>query len=1191
MHGESRLDQATSSMTMSTNNNERHLGDDDAQSHDPNANLNELLHDIETNIGDNEHEKLQHLFEDAEKPLYKGCKFSKLDFVLRLFNLKSKNGWSDKSFTSLLVLLHDILPEDNDLPISTYQAKKLMCPMGLEVERIHACPNDCMLYIKEFKDQHKCVNCGASRYKRKNESDDFDDDVTKNGPPAKMLWYFPIIPRLKRLFSNKKEAKLLRWHSDERIVDGKLRHVADSPQWRNIDHKYPEFGEEIRNIHFGLSSDGINPFGNMSSRHSTWPVLLCIYNLPPWLCMKRKYIMMSLLIQGPKQPGNDIDVYLSPLIDDLKTLWCLGVDVYDAYKEENFKLRAMVFCTISDFPAYGNLSGYNTKGKKACPNCENETNSRWLKYWKKTVYMGHQKFLPRGHIFRDKEDEFDGTTEDKTMRKRFDAFSRVENLKTVLGKRNRGANKGRGVDKEHGVDNGTIWKKRSIFWDLPYWKHLDVRHCLDVMHIEKNVCDSLLGLLLNIPGKTKDGINARKDMVDMGIRKELAPIQRDNRIYLPPACYTTSKEEKTKFCKCLHDIKVPSTYSANIKRLVSMKDCKLFGMKSHDCHVLMTHMIPIAIRGLLPENVRHTITKLCLFFNNIHSKVIDVEALDKWQKDIVETLCELEMYFPPSFFDIMVHLITHIVEEIKSCGPVFLRYMYPFERYMSFLKDYVRNRNRPEGSIVEGYTSEEVIEFCQGYLEGVESIGIPKTRHSGRLDGKGVIGKKAFIPTRDSLETAHLVVLKHMTCLTPYLDEHIDTLRATHPGKDKMWYVNTHNKELSSWLRRKVMETDTDETVNKLGQGPDFKVQSYQGNNNLLIYGKEISEKAKANAAKQTSVPRLGRSGWTGIEEKADFIWPILVEKYPLLDKMKNERSRLYIMGRAKRIKKAKGSETDSYELPLDAITTFGDLVRVEREMIADGSYLKEKDDPLVRVLGSEHGGRSRTVSEVIVDRLSAHVGNDYVIEVVSPNGMYPEPVDEDIPYSELLQIFLNAWLDVTVLHWFAMHFFESSNSRCAFFNPQLINAPLCKRNRAGVGKHIQDIYTLHSEKMFFIAPYLVGKHWSLLIVCPTYKSGYIIDSKRTGKNKNSYLLVSILEEVFRVRFNWHVVKCKQQSSSWECGYMVIKHMQEFVQYIQHDLVNRFWNEEGNFPHSEIEDLVLRLMPEFINKVFEDPTR
>ncbi|KAL4563368.1 hypothetical protein LXL04_027409 [Taraxacum kok-saghyz] len=302
-HGESLLDCSTSSNNLHSNentfNNDSYLDDDDHHSNECNDNFNEMFDDMETNMGADEQEKLHRLFDEAETPLYKGSRFMKLDVVLKLLNLKLKHGWSDKSFTSLLELLHDLFPEDNGLPISTYQAKKLMCPMGLEVERIHACPNNCMLFRKEFENKHNCVSCGASRYKRKKDSDEVDDDVTKNGPPAKMLWYLPIIPRLKRLFSNENEAKLLCWHSEERVIDGKLRHVADSPQWRNIDNKYPEFGNEMRNIRFGLSSDGINPFGNMSSRHSTWPVLLCIYNLPPWLCMKRKYIMMSLLIQGP----------------------------------------------------------------------------------------------------------------------------------------------------------------------------------------------------------------------------------------------------------------------------------------------------------------------------------------------------------------------------------------------------------------------------------------------------------------------------------------------------------------------------------------------------------------------------------------------------------------------------------------------------------------------------------------------------------------------------------------------------------------------------------------------------------------------------------------------------------------------------------------------------------------------------
>ncbi|GKF22735.1 retrovirus-related pol polyprotein from transposon TNT 1-94, partial [Tanacetum coccineum] len=99
------------------------------------------------------------------------------------------------------------------------------------------------------------------------------------------------------------------------------------------------------------------------------------------------------------------------------------------------------------------------------------------------------------------------------------------------------------------------------------------------------------------------------------------------------------------------------------------------------------------------------------------------------------------MYFPPSFFDVMVHLVSHIVEEIKVLGPIFLHYIYLFERYMGFLKGYVRNRSRQEGSIVEGYVSEEVVSFCTSYIDGIPDIGVPESRHEGRLEGKGTIGR------------------------------------------------------------------------------------------------------------------------------------------------------------------------------------------------------------------------------------------------------------------------------------------------------------------------------------------------------------------------------------------------------------------------------------------------------------------
>ena len=143
------------------------------------------------------------------------------------------------------------------------------------------------------------------------------------------MWYAPIIPRLKRLFRNEEHAKLMRWHSEDRKKDGKLTTPAEGSQWRKIEKKYwEEFAGDTRNVWFGLSADGINPFGEQSSNHSTWPMTLCMYNLPR-ICIKRKFIMPPVLIQGPKQPSNDIDVYLRPLVRTLTAVeWnrctCVG---------------------------------------------------------------------------------------------------------------------------------------------------------------------------------------------------------------------------------------------------------------------------------------------------------------------------------------------------------------------------------------------------------------------------------------------------------------------------------------------------------------------------------------------------------------------------------------------------------------------------------------------------------------------------------------------------------------------------------------------------------------------------------------------------------------------------------------------------------------------------------------------------
>ena len=117
-----------------------------------------------------------------------------------------------------------------------------------------------------------------------------------------------------------KIANHTKWHAKGRVNVGLLRHPADFEIWKSFDSKYIEFSSEPCNVRLELAANGFNPYGNISSTHSTWLVILISYTLPPWTWMKRSSFMLSLLIPNPTLPGNDIDVYLQLLVEELKEL-------------------------------------------------------------------------------------------------------------------------------------------------------------------------------------------------------------------------------------------------------------------------------------------------------------------------------------------------------------------------------------------------------------------------------------------------------------------------------------------------------------------------------------------------------------------------------------------------------------------------------------------------------------------------------------------------------------------------------------------------------------------------------------------------------------------------------------------------------------------------------------------------------
>jgi hypothetical protein len=161
-------------------------------------------------------------------------------------------------------------------------------------------------------------------------------------------------------------------------------------------------------------------------------------------------------------------------------------------------------------------------------------------------------------------------------------------------------------------------------------------------------------------------------------------------------------------------VKTPTGYGSALAK--HFKKSRFVGLKSHDYHCLVQQLIPVAIRSLLQPLQRTALIRLGKSLNRICARVVDKRELEALRLYVVETVCVLEVCFPPAFFDIMEHTLIHLVDELEVCGPVGGRWMYPCERYLGTLKSFVRSKSQLEASMANGYASEEALGFCTEYL-------------------------------------------------------------------------------------------------------------------------------------------------------------------------------------------------------------------------------------------------------------------------------------------------------------------------------------------------------------------------------------------------------------------------------------------------------------------------------------------
>ncbi|XP_028120968.1 uncharacterized protein LOC114318309 [Camellia sinensis] len=302
-----------------------------------------------------------------------------------------------------------------------------------------------------------------------------------------------------------------------------------------------------------------------------------------------------------------------------------------------------------------------------------------------------------------------------------------------------------------------------------------------------------------------------------------------------------NNREKSLFCTLLKNIKVPDGYTSNISRRVNLKQRSISGLKSHDNHILMQQILPIAVRNLLPKKVVEPLIELSNFFRHLCFKTLEVDDLNRLQSQIALTLCHLERIFPPSFFDIMEHLPIHLAEEAKIAGPVQYRWMYFIERYLMTLKSYMRNRSHPEGSIAQGYLVEECMTFCSRYLHDVESKLHRPLRNCdvsdnpeilmGRALGKG----KGFVLDNTTWVQAHRYMLFNIAAVVPYREEHREFIKRSHRHLRDYDVDRRHNDEFPKWFNSHVAEllatenVALSEEIKILALGPSQKATRFNG--------------------------------------------------------------------------------------------------------------------------------------------------------------------------------------------------------------------------------------------------------------------------------------------------------------------------------------------------------------------------
>jgi len=449
----------------------------------------------------------------------------------------------------------------------------------------------------------------------------------------------------------------------------------------------------------------------------------------------------------------------------------------------------------------------------------------------------HRQFLPPDHPFRLDIKNFtkDVVVTDPAPQMMTGAVVRAQLDALEVNKQEGGFV---GYGEQH------AWTRKSCLWNLPYFDDLLLPHNIDVMHTEKNIAEAIFGTIMDIPDKTKDNVKARMDQARLCDRPKLdmAPPRAGKSWRKPKADFVLTRAQRREVLEWFQTLMFPDGYAANLKRGVNLATMRVNGLKSHDYHIWLERLLPVMVRGYVPDHVWQVLAELSNFFRQLCAKELSRTVVAEMEKMAPVLLCKLEKIFPPGFFNPMQHMILHLPYEARMGGPVQGRWCYSIERCQKVLRTKCKNKCKIEASIAEAYILEEVSNFTtKYYADNLPSVHNPPSRYNADGDEsslsifRGQLGS-ASGATHKTLKHEEwciimLYVLSHTCCKfsTNLFSSSRFSMSNSHVS---CWYWEFHRQ---FWRKSRKPTPHESDTLLKEGAGngkPDFiswfkhKVQS-----------------------------------------------------------------------------------------------------------------------------------------------------------------------------------------------------------------------------------------------------------------------------------------------------------------------------------------------------------------------------